>query len=116
MIHWATPWWVHQGVPDVDAAELGRRFADPSAQQAMAYVQQSLASEWNGHGKKSTRSRLLPSNAGDYQRVPTRIRGARRAVVLSRIMAFPFKREADAQKPSSEAASWSIVRRGSTRR
>ena len=38
-------WWIHQRVEDVAAAELGRRFADPSAQQAMAYVQQSLASE-----------------------------------------------------------------------
>ena len=38
-------WWIHQRVEDVEAAELGRRFADPSAQQAMAYVQQSLASE-----------------------------------------------------------------------
>jgi uncharacterized glyoxalase superfamily protein PhnB len=38
-------WWIHQRVEDVAVAELGRRFADPSAQQAMAYVQQSLASE-----------------------------------------------------------------------
>ena len=38
-------WWIHQRLEDVDGAELGRRFADPSAQQAMAYVQQSLASE-----------------------------------------------------------------------
>jgi hypothetical protein len=29
----------------VAVAELGQRFADPSAQQAMVYVQQSLASE-----------------------------------------------------------------------
>jgi PhnB protein len=34
-------WWLHQRVEDVDGAELGRRFADPSAQQAMVYVQQS---------------------------------------------------------------------------
>ena len=38
-------WWIHQRVEDVAVAELGKRFADPSAQQAMAYVQQSLASE-----------------------------------------------------------------------
>jgi uncharacterized glyoxalase superfamily protein PhnB len=38
-------WWIHQRLEDVDGAELGRRFADPSAQQALAYVQQSLASE-----------------------------------------------------------------------
>lgn len=38
-------WWIHQRVEDVAVADLGQRFADPSAQQAMAYVQQSLASE-----------------------------------------------------------------------
>jgi PhnB protein len=38
-------WWIHQRVEDVAVAELGRRFADPSAQQALAYVQQSLARE-----------------------------------------------------------------------
>ena len=38
-------WWIQQRVEDVAVGELGRRFADPSAQQAMAYVQQSLASE-----------------------------------------------------------------------
>ena len=38
-------WWIHQRVEDVAVAELGQRFADPSAQQDMAYVQQSLASE-----------------------------------------------------------------------
>jgi PhnB protein len=38
-------WWIHQRVEDVDGGELDRRFAEPSAQQAMAYVQQSLASE-----------------------------------------------------------------------
>ena len=42
-------WWIHQRVEDVAVAELGKRFADPSAQQAMAYVQQSLASELSGH-------------------------------------------------------------------
>ncbi len=38
-------WWIHQRVEDVAVAELGQRFADPAAQEAMAYVQQSLASE-----------------------------------------------------------------------
>jgi hypothetical protein len=36
---------IHQRVEDVAVAELGRRFADPSAQQALAYVQQSSARE-----------------------------------------------------------------------
>lgn len=38
-------WWIHQRVEDVSVADLGARFADPAAQQAMAYVQQSLTSE-----------------------------------------------------------------------
>ncbi len=38
-------WWIHQRVEDVPAADLGSRFADPAAQEAMAYVQQSLTSE-----------------------------------------------------------------------
>jgi len=38
-------WWIHQRLEDVAVAQLGRRLADPSAQQAMTYVQQSLASE-----------------------------------------------------------------------
>jgi PhnB protein len=38
-------WWIHQTVEDVAVDELAQRFANPSAQQAMAYVQQSLASE-----------------------------------------------------------------------
>jgi PhnB protein len=38
-------WWIHKRVEDVAVAELGRRLADPSAQQALNYVQQSLASE-----------------------------------------------------------------------
>lgn len=37
--------WIHQRLEDVAVAKLGRRLADPSAQQAMTYVQQSLASE-----------------------------------------------------------------------
>ena len=43
-------WWIHQRVEDVAVVELGRRSADPSAQQAMAYVQQSLASEMRRTG------------------------------------------------------------------
>ncbi|WP_037067165.1 VOC family protein [Pseudonocardia acaciae] len=38
-------WWLHERVEDVAPDELGRRFADPAAQEAMAYVQSSLAEE-----------------------------------------------------------------------
>jgi PhnB protein len=38
-------WWIHQRVEDVPAADLGSRFADPAAQKAMVYVQESLTSE-----------------------------------------------------------------------
>jgi PhnB protein len=38
-------WWIHQRLEDVAVGELDRRFADPSTQQAMTYVQQSLANE-----------------------------------------------------------------------
>jgi PhnB protein len=38
-------WWIHEHFEDVDAADLASRFADPSAQKAMIYVQESLASE-----------------------------------------------------------------------
>jgi uncharacterized glyoxalase superfamily protein PhnB len=38
-------WWIHQRIEDMAVDELAQRFADPSAQQAMANVQQSLASE-----------------------------------------------------------------------
>ncbi|MGL5852536.1 MAG: VOC family protein [Phycicoccus sp.] len=41
-------WWIHQRVEDVPVAELGSRFADPAAQEAMAYVQQSLSKELSG--------------------------------------------------------------------
>jgi PhnB protein len=41
-------WWIHQRLEDVAAEELVERFADPSAQQAMAYVEQSLADEMSG--------------------------------------------------------------------
>jgi PhnB protein len=38
-------WWVHQRVEELDLEEMGRRFADPSYQQAMAYVQETLTDE-----------------------------------------------------------------------
>jgi uncharacterized glyoxalase superfamily protein PhnB len=38
-------WWIHQRVEDVGVDELAERFAERSAQQAMTYVQDSLASE-----------------------------------------------------------------------
>jgi len=43
-------WWIHQHLEDVAAEELAERFADPAAQQAMTYVQESLASELSGAG------------------------------------------------------------------
>jgi PhnB protein len=41
-------WWIHEHVEDIDAADLASRFADPSAHQAMAYVQDSLSGELSG--------------------------------------------------------------------
>jgi len=38
-------WWIHQHVEDIAPDDLGARFADPAAQEAMGYVEQSLASE-----------------------------------------------------------------------
>lgn len=43
-------WWIHEHVEDVDPAELGARFAEPSAQEAMAYVQESLTREMSAVG------------------------------------------------------------------
>jgi PhnB protein len=40
--------WIHQRFEDVAVEDLAKRFADPSAQQAMTYVQQSLISEMSG--------------------------------------------------------------------
>lgn len=40
--------WIHEHVEDVDAADLAARFADPSAQQALVYVQESLKSKLSG--------------------------------------------------------------------
>jgi PhnB protein len=41
-------WWIHQHIEDVAPEEMAQRFADPSSQQAMAYVQESLANELGG--------------------------------------------------------------------
>jgi len=41
-------WWLHERVEDVPPDELGNRFADPAAQEAMAYVQRSLREELGG--------------------------------------------------------------------
>lgn len=38
-------WWVHQRIEDVAPSDLAKRFADPSAQEAMTYVQESLVRE-----------------------------------------------------------------------
>jgi uncharacterized glyoxalase superfamily protein PhnB len=43
-------WWVHQRLEDVTDGELAARFADPAAQHAMAYVEQSLAIEMSSVG------------------------------------------------------------------
>lgn len=41
-------WWIHERVKELDPEEMGRRSAEPSFQQAMAYVQQSLSDELKG--------------------------------------------------------------------
>jgi PhnB protein len=38
-------WWLHERVEDVSPDELGRRFADPAAQEALAYVRRTLREE-----------------------------------------------------------------------
>jgi hypothetical protein len=38
-------WWMHAHVADIAPAELASRFADPAAQEAMAYVQRTLREE-----------------------------------------------------------------------
>jgi PhnB protein len=38
-------WWIHERVEELDPEEMGRRFAEPSFQEAMAYVQDSLIDE-----------------------------------------------------------------------
>ena len=41
-------WWIHERMEELDPEEMARRFADPSFQQAMAYVQESLTTELKG--------------------------------------------------------------------
>jgi uncharacterized glyoxalase superfamily protein PhnB len=38
-------WWLHERVEELSPDELGARFADPAAQEAMAYVQRTLREE-----------------------------------------------------------------------
>jgi uncharacterized glyoxalase superfamily protein PhnB len=38
-------WWLHEWVEEVTPEEMGSRFADPAAQEAMAYVQRTLTEE-----------------------------------------------------------------------
>jgi uncharacterized glyoxalase superfamily protein PhnB len=38
-------WWIHERFEDVGPADLAARFADPRAQEAMAYVQSTAAAE-----------------------------------------------------------------------
>jgi PhnB protein len=38
-------WWIHERVEEVDPEEMARRFAEPSFQRDMAYVQESLSDE-----------------------------------------------------------------------
>jgi uncharacterized glyoxalase superfamily protein PhnB len=38
-------WWIHEHVEDVPESDLAARFADPAAQQAMTYVEESLTAE-----------------------------------------------------------------------
>ena len=41
-------WWIHERMEQLDPEEMARRFADPSYQQAMTYVQESLTTELEG--------------------------------------------------------------------
>jgi PhnB protein len=38
-------WWIHERMEELDPEEMARRFAEPSFQQDMAYVQESLSDE-----------------------------------------------------------------------
>ncbi|MFJ9821496.1 VOC family protein [Streptomyces sp. NPDC101151] len=38
-------WWIFQRLEEISPEEMGRRFAESSYQEAMAYVQESLAEE-----------------------------------------------------------------------
>ncbi|MEU8782795.1 VOC family protein [Streptomyces sp. NPDC048637] len=42
-------WWVFQRLEEVPADEMAKRFAEPTYQRAMDYVQTSLAEELAGH-------------------------------------------------------------------
>ncbi|MGW3008666.1 VOC family protein [Streptomyces sp. NPDC001219] len=42
-------WWIFQRLEEVSAEEMAKRFAEPSYQRAMEYVQRSLAEELEGH-------------------------------------------------------------------
>jgi PhnB protein len=44
-------WWVHERVEELDLEEMARRFAEPSFQQDMAYVQESLSDELKGDNR-----------------------------------------------------------------
>jgi PhnB protein len=41
-------WWIHERMEELDPEEMARRFADPSYQQALTYVQESLTAELKG--------------------------------------------------------------------
>lgn len=41
-------WWLHEWIEDVSPDEMMSRFADPVAQEAMAYVQRSLREDLAG--------------------------------------------------------------------
>jgi PhnB protein len=38
-------WWLHEWIEDVAPGEMAERFADPAAQETMAYVQRTLREE-----------------------------------------------------------------------
>jgi hypothetical protein len=38
-------WWIHERVEALEPDEMMRRFAEPAFQDAMTYVQESLAAE-----------------------------------------------------------------------
>jgi hypothetical protein len=42
-------WWLHERVEEVAPDELVSRYADPAAQEAMAYVQRTLREELAAH-------------------------------------------------------------------
>lgn len=44
-------WWIHERFEDVEPEELGARFGDPRALEAMDYVQDSLTNEMGGRSR-----------------------------------------------------------------